>query len=178
MKIWGEFTQDVHTVLYTLLHCTAELFTKGKTNFPVERSAWATLIQWSHWASLVTGQTGRTPSLYNALARGRPHLRRAVAQNVPPESNHEETISYAQMEGHSTWQLGCLFVTFADAMQEELGGVGGTVGTIHSRSVTKGTRQPSTSLILMESWAEKKSKQNSSRAHGGNAEYGLQDDRS
>lgn len=83
---------------------------------------------------------GRMPSLYNALGRTRPHLFSVIAQNVPPESNHEETIRYAQMEGHSTRQLGCL--KNVNVMKETKGSVGGTVGIIHSRSDSEGVNQP------------------------------------
>lgn len=88
-----------------------------------------------------------TPSLCNAQGRGggelggaRPHLRSVVAQNVPPEPNHEETIRYAQMEGHSR-QLGCLFKNVSvmqEGKKKKKGCVGGALGTVHSASEAEG----------------------------------------
>lgn len=71
------------------------------------------------------------PSLCNARGwgggEGRPHLSGVVAQNVPPEHKHEETITYAQMEGHSR-QLGCLFKNVS--VMKEKTRRGGAVGTV------------------------------------------------
>ena len=82
-----------------------------------------------------------TPSLCNARGRGvggtRPHLRGVLAQNVPPEPNHEETVRYAQMEGHSR-QLGCLFKNVSVMKEKKKGSVGGALGTVHSASDAEG----------------------------------------